>query len=150
MGLETAGVPATALLRTEYVCPMHPEIVRGWQSVVTWNLNMFTLIGLRVSVAWAYSLVALIMPAIFPPSMRHEGGTVPVYFEAAAVITALVLLGQVLELRARSHQPPPGSEIGVDLKSRRSGHLTFLYPCPPKNPEDVTVKRNPRRPQVPR
>ncbi len=79
-----------------------PFFVRGWQSVVSWNLNMFTLIGLGVAVAWSYSVVALLFPAIFPPNMLHEGGTVPVYFEAAAVITALVLLGQVLELRARS------------------------------------------------
>ena len=78
-----------------------PFFVRGWQSVVTWNLNMFTLIGLGVAVAWIYSVVALLLPGIFPPNMLHQG-TVPVYFEAAAVITALVLLGQVLELRARS------------------------------------------------
>ncbi len=79
-----------------------PFFVRGWQSVVTWNLNMFTLIGMGVGVAWAYSVVALLFPGIFPVAMQHEGGTVPVYFEAAAVITLLVLLGQVLELRARS------------------------------------------------
>ena len=79
-----------------------PFFVRGWQSVVTWNLNMFTLIGLGVSVAWVFSVVALMFPQIFPAVMKHAGGTVPVYFEAAAVITALVLLGQVLELRARS------------------------------------------------
>ena len=79
-----------------------PFFVRGWQSLVTWNLNMFTLIGLGVGVAWIYSVVALLLPDLFPQSMRHAGGTVPVYFEAAAVITALVLLGQVLELRARS------------------------------------------------
>ena len=79
-----------------------PFFVRGWQSVVTWNLNMFTLIGLGVAVAWTYSVVALLAPQLFPPTMRHDDGTVPVYFEAAAVITALVLLGQVLELRARS------------------------------------------------
>jgi len=79
-----------------------PLLVRGWRSVATWNLNMFTLIGLGVSVAWGYSLVALLAPQLFPPSMRLADGSVPVYFEAAAVITALVLLGQVLELRARS------------------------------------------------
>jgi Cu+-exporting ATPase len=79
-----------------------PFFVRGWQSVVSRNLNMFTLIGLGVAVAWSYSVVALLFPAIFPPNMHHEGGRVPVYFEAAAVITTLVLLGQVLELRARS------------------------------------------------
>ncbi|WJW74272.1 heavy metal translocating P-type ATPase [Thiohalobacter sp. IOR34] len=79
-----------------------PFFVRFWQSLKTWNLNMFTLIGLGVGVAWLYSMVALLLPDIFPPTMRHEDGTVAVYFEAAAVITALVLLGQVLELRARS------------------------------------------------
>ena len=79
-----------------------PFFVRGWQSVQTWNLNMFTLITLGVSVAWVYSVVALLLPQIFPPIMQMEGGLVDVYFEAAAVITALVLLGQVLELRARS------------------------------------------------
>lgn len=79
-----------------------PFFVRGRQSVQTWNLNMFTLIALGVSVAWVYSVVALLFPQIFPPIMQMEGGLVAVYFEAAAVITALVLLGQVLELRARS------------------------------------------------
>ncbi len=79
-----------------------PFFVRGWQSIQTWNLNMFTLIGLGVSVAWLYSVVALLRPQIFPPTMQMQGGLVHVYFEAAAMITALVLLGQVLELRARS------------------------------------------------
>jgi len=79
-----------------------PFFVRGWNSLRTWNLNMFTLISLGVSVAFLYSLIALLFPGIFPDIMRMEGGAVHVYFEAAAVITALVLLGQVLELRARS------------------------------------------------
>jgi len=79
-----------------------PFFVRGWQSIRTWNLNMFTLIAMGVSVAWVYSVVALLFPQIFPPIMQMEDGLVDVYFEAAAVITALVLLGQVLELRARS------------------------------------------------
>jgi Cu+-exporting ATPase len=79
-----------------------PFFVRGWQSVVTRNPNMFTLIGLGVGVAYAYSLVAALFPGLFPSSFRGEGGEVSVYFEAAAVITALVLLGQLLELRARS------------------------------------------------
>ena len=79
-----------------------PFLVRGWTSIRTRNLNMFTLIGLGVSVAWTYSVVAVLLPGIFPASVRTETGTVPVYFEAAAVITALVLLGQVLEIRARS------------------------------------------------
>jgi len=79
-----------------------PFYKRAVQSVITWNLNMFTLIGLGVSVAWIYSTVALLAPGIFPPVMQMEDGLVGVYFEAAAVIVALVLLGQVLELRARS------------------------------------------------
>ncbi len=76
--------------------------VRAVQSVINRNLNMFTLIGLGVAVAWSYSVVAAVVPGIFPRSVFNEMGVVPVYFEAAAVITALVLLGQVLELRARS------------------------------------------------
>ncbi|MBS1246042.1 MAG: copper-transporting ATPase [Proteobacteria bacterium] len=76
--------------------------VRAWRSVVTWKLNMFTLIGLGVAVAWVYSVIATLLPGIFPASVKMADGMVPVYFEAAAVITALVLLGQVLELRARS------------------------------------------------
>ncbi|ODB95085.1 hypothetical protein A3197_17110 [Candidatus Thiodiazotropha endoloripes] len=79
-----------------------PFFVRGWQSVVNRNLNMFTLIGLGVATAWSYSVIALLFPNIFPLNMRHESGTVPGYFEAAAVITALVLLGQVIELQAPS------------------------------------------------
>lgn len=79
-----------------------PFFIRGMQSVINRNLNMFTLIALGVSVAWVYSTVALLFPSIFPPIMQMEGELVDVYFEAAAVITTLVLLGQVLELRARS------------------------------------------------
>jgi Cu+-exporting ATPase len=73
-----------------------------WASLKTRNLNMFTLIGLGVGAGYGYSLVATFMPGIFPPSLRTMGGMVPVYFEASAVITTLVLLGQVLELRARA------------------------------------------------
>jgi P-type Cu+ transporter len=76
--------------------------VRAVKSVINRSLNMFTLIGLGVSIAWGYSVVATIFPGIFPAAVFNEMGVVPVYFEAAAVITALVLLGQVLELRARS------------------------------------------------
>src|SRR5207244_3309448 len=67
----------------------------------TLNLNMFTLIAMGIGVAWLYSVVAILLPGIFPPAFRSPDGAVPVYFEAAAVITVLVLLGQVLELRAR-------------------------------------------------
>lgn len=79
-----------------------PFFVRGWQSLVNRSLNMFTLISLGVGVAYAYSMVAAILPGIFPASFRDEAGSVAVYFEAAAAIVTLVLLGQVLELRARS------------------------------------------------
>jgi Cu+-exporting ATPase len=79
-----------------------PFFVRGWASVVTSRLNMFTLIALGVAVAYAYSVVAALAPGIFPASFRGAEGTVGLYFEAAAVIVTLVLLGQVLELRARS------------------------------------------------
>jgi Cu+-exporting ATPase len=77
-----------------------PFFVRGWQSLISRNLNMFTLIALGVGVAFSYSVVATFAPAVFPPGVR-VGGAAPVYFEAASVITVLVLLGQVLELRAR-------------------------------------------------
>jgi len=78
-----------------------PFFVRGAQSLVTRNLNMFTLIALGTGVAWLYSVVATLAPFAFPPAFRDAHGAVAVYFEAAAVITVLVLLGQVLELRAR-------------------------------------------------
>ena len=78
-----------------------PFFARGWASVVTRNLNMFTLIALGTGAAYGYSLAAVLAPGLFPAAFRDEHGTVPLYFEAAAVITVLVLLGQVLELRAR-------------------------------------------------
>jgi Cu+-exporting ATPase len=79
-----------------------PFFVRGWRSVVTRNLNMFTLIGLGVGVSYLFSVVGTLLPGIFPASFRGQGGEIAVYFEAAAAITTLVLLGQVMELRARS------------------------------------------------
>lgn len=78
-----------------------PFFVRGWASLQTRNLNMFTLIAMGIGVAYAYSVVATLAPGIFPAAFRMMDGTVAIYFEAAAVITILVLLGQVLELRAR-------------------------------------------------
>ena len=78
-----------------------PFFVRGQQSLVTRNLNMFTLIAMGTGVAWVYSVIATFAPGIFPATFREADGSVAVYFEAAAVITVLVLLGQVLELRAR-------------------------------------------------
>jgi Cu+-exporting ATPase len=79
-----------------------PFFVRGWQSLVTRNLNMFTLIAMGTGVAYVYSLIGTVAPNIFPATFRGHDGAVGVYFEAAAVITVLVLLGQVLELRARA------------------------------------------------
>ncbi len=79
-----------------------PFFQRGWASLVNRSLNMFTLIALGTGTAYVYSVIAVLFPGVFPDSFRLAGGQVPVYFEAAAVITALVLLGQVLELRARS------------------------------------------------
>src|ERR1035438_5524535 len=78
-----------------------PFFQRGWRSVVTLHLNMFTLIAIGVGAAFAFSAVAMLAPGLFPPTMQHEG-KVGIYFEAAAMVTVLVLLGQVLELRARS------------------------------------------------
>jgi len=78
-----------------------PFFVRGWQSVQTRNLNMFTLIAMGTGVAYVYSVIATVVPQVFPAAFRGHDGAVAVYFEAAAVITILVLLGQVLELRAR-------------------------------------------------
>jgi Cu+-exporting ATPase len=78
-----------------------PFFQRGWQSLVNRSLNMFTLIAMGTGAAWVYSMVAVLMPGIFPDAFRQHDGSVAVYFEAAAVITVLVLLGQVLELRAR-------------------------------------------------
>ena len=78
-----------------------PFFERAWTSLKTRNLNMFTLIAMGTGVAWIYSIVGTMLPGVFPAAMRGHDGSVPVYFEAAAVITVLVLLGQVLELKAR-------------------------------------------------
>lgn len=100
-----------------------PFFTRGWASLKLRHLNMFTLIAMGVGVAYIYSLVAHFAPALFPPAFRDEMGTVPVYFEAAAVITTLVLLGQVLELRARE---------------RTSGAIKALLDLAPKTARRVT------------
>jgi P-type Cu+ transporter len=78
-----------------------PFFVRGWQSLMTRNFNMFTLIAIGTGIAWTYSVLATVAPGMFPEMFQGHDGSVPVYFEAAAVITVLVLVGQVLELRAR-------------------------------------------------
>jgi Cu+-exporting ATPase len=97
-----------------------PFFVRGWRSVVTWNLNMFTLIALGVAVAYGYSVVAVLFPGVFPEGFRAETGEVGVYFEVAAVIVTLILLGQVLELRARSQTGAAIRKLlGLAAKSAR-------------------------------
>jgi P-type Cu+ transporter len=125
-----------------------PFYQRAFRSVVNRSLNMFTLIGLGVGVAYGYSLFAAFFPGLLPSTMRHggHGGTVPVYFEAAAVITALVLLGQVLELRARGETSAAlrkllglaaktarrieddGAERDVALSEVRAGDLLRVRP----------------------
>ena len=123
-----------------------PFFVRAYRSLRTWKLNMFTLIGLGVGVAYAYSLVATLAPGIFPDSFRDQSGRVAVYFEAAAVIVALVLLGQVMELRARSSTnaairallglapktarriAPDGSESDVPLEAVQVGDRLRVRP----------------------
>jgi len=97
-----------------------PFYVRAIRSIQNRSLNMFTLIGLGVSVAFSYSVIATLFPGLFPQSFRGHGGEVAVYFEAAAVIVALILLGQVLELRARSQTSAAIKKLlGMAAKSAR-------------------------------
>ncbi|HEX6611848.1 MAG TPA: heavy metal translocating P-type ATPase, partial [Hyphomicrobiaceae bacterium] len=99
-----------------------PFFERGWASVVSRNLNMFTLIAMGTGVAFLYSLVATVAPGLFPDAVRGAHGAVPAYFEAAAVITVLVLLGQVLELRARD-QTSGAIRALLDLTPKRALRL---------------------------
>jgi len=123
-----------------------PFFVRGWQSIVTRNFNMFTLIALGTGVAFTYSIVATLLPSIFPASFQDVHGEVAVYFEAAAVIITLVLLGQVMELRARHRTgsairallglapkttrriEPDGSENDVPLQNIQVGNRLRVRP----------------------
>jgi Cu+-exporting ATPase len=98
---RVSGVVQLALASPVVLWAGWPFFVRGWWSLVRRSLNMFTLIALGTGAAWLYSVAAILAPQFFPPSLRGMDGAVPVYFEAAAVIVVLVLLGQVLELRAR-------------------------------------------------
>lgn len=98
-----------------------PFFQRGWQSIKSHHLNMFTLVAMGIGVAWAYSVVATLFPGLFPIAFRNNQGMVAVYFEAAAVITTLVLLGQVLELKAREQT---GDAIRALLKlAPETAHL---------------------------
>lgn len=100
-----------------------PFFERGWASLVSRHLNMFTLIAMGTGIAWLYSVVALMAPGLFPPAFKNSMGQVPVYFEAASVIVVLVLLGQVLELRARE---------------RTSGAIKALLNLAPKTAHRIT------------
>jgi Cu+-exporting ATPase len=123
-----------------------PLLRRGWDSLINRSLNMFSLIAMGIMAAYGYSILATLFPGIFPPSFREASGAAPVYFEAAAVITTLVLLGQVLELRAR-HQTsgairallslapptarrvtPDGHEDDVPLSGVAAGNLLRVRP----------------------
>ena len=99
-----------------------PFFERGWASFKTGNLNMFTLIAMGTGVAWAYSVLATVLPGLFPVSFRGHDGAMAVYFEAAAVITVLVLLGQVLELRARE-QTSGAIRALLDLAPKRARRI---------------------------
>jgi len=123
-----------------------PFFQRGWASIINRSPNMFTLIAIGTGAAYLFSIVALLVPGIFPASFRGHGGEVAVYFEAAAVITTLVLLGQVLELRARSRTSsairmllglapktariirPGGSEEDISLEQVQPGNLLRVRP----------------------
>lgn len=123
-----------------------PFFQRGWASIQNKSLNMFTLIALGIGVAWMYSVIATLLPQIFPELMRDQEGAVAVYFEAAAVITTLVLLGQVLELRARSQtgdaikmllglapktarlHHDDGTEIDIPLSEVQAGQILRVRP----------------------
>ncbi len=146
LGMSARGWIELALSTPVVLWGGWPFFRRGWTSIVTWRLNMFTLIAIGTGTAYVYSVIATIAPGIFPDTFRDAHGGVAVYFEAAAVITMLVLLGQVLELRARDQtsgairallglQPktarrfePDGSEQDVPLDAVRHGDRLRVRP----------------------
>lgn len=167
MGAHLAGLDRIISQATSHILQMllatpvvlwagWPFFVRGWNSFVTRNLNMFTLIAIGTGVAWLYSIVATLWPQIFPVALRDHHGAVAVYFESAAVITVLVLLGQVLELRAREKTGgairalleltpktarrigPDGSDEEIPLDEVRVGDRLRIRPGD-KVPVDGTV-----------
>jgi P-type Cu+ transporter len=159
-GSQVLSAPWTRWAEAALATPVvlwagYPLLERGWVSARTRQLNMFTLIGLGVAVAYGFSAVALLLPSAFPETFRGHDGALPLYFEPAAVIVTLVLLGQVLELRARSqtgsairallrlapktaHREVDGREQDVPLESVRPGDLLRVRPGE-KVPVDGTV-----------
>jgi Cu+-exporting ATPase len=160
--LGEAYRPLVELLLATPICLWAgwPFFVRAWTSLRTARLNMFTLIGLGVAVAYLYSLVATLLPGIFPAQFRDHGGQVAVYFEAAGVIVALVLLGQVLELRARSRTgqairsllglaatqarkvTPCGHEKDIPLQDVKPGDMLRVRPGEKIPVDGVVVEGN--------
>jgi len=127
VGRQTSNWVQLALATPVVLWAGWPFFVRGWQSLHTRNLNMFTLIAIGTGVAYLYSVVATVAPQLFPAAFREHDGSVAVYFEAAAVITVLVLLGQVLELRARD---------------KTSGAIRALLDLAPKTARRVDASGN--------
>jgi P-type Cu+ transporter len=121
---QTSNLIQLALATPVVLWAGWPFFERGWASLKTRNLNMFTLIAIGTGVAWIYSIMGTLAPSVFPATMRDESGSVAVYFEAAAVITALVLVGQVLELRARE---------------RTSGAIRALLDLSPKSARRIAA-----------
>jgi Cu+-exporting ATPase len=137
-----------------------PFFQRGWASIIHHSLNMFTLVSIGIGVAWIYSVIATFLPQLFPPIMQDSNGTVAVYFGAAAVITALVLLGQVLELRARSQTSDAiklllelapkmarvhyddGSEEDIPLDHVKSGDILRVRPGEKVPVDGVVIEGN--------
>ena len=156
IGMQNANWLQLALATPVVLWAGWPFFERGWRSVVTRHLNMFTLIAIGTGAAWLYSVAATVAPNLFPAAMRGQGGAVPAYFEAAAVITVLVLLGQLLELRARESTSgairalldlspktarrirPDGSDEEVQLDSVQVGDRLRVRPGE-KVPVDGTV-----------
>ena len=143
--LKVLGWAELALATPTVLWGGWPFFQRGWQSVIHRSPNMFTLISLGTGVAYTYSIVGVLFPQVFPSSFRNKSGGVDLYFEAAAVVTSLVLLGQVLELRARSSTSGAiralldlspkqarivanGKEEDVSLDSVKSGDLLRVRP----------------------
>ncbi len=122
LGQQNSNVLQLALATPVVLWAGWPFFERGWASIVSRNLNMFTLAAMGTGVAWVYSVVATLAPGLFPDALRGSDGAVPVYFEAAAVITVLVLLGQVLELRARE-QTSGAIKALLDLSPKTARRL---------------------------